>query len=101
MFQNPFYLLPEATGHAGSSIALAAGPSLTAPAAHADEAVPTSPLPPVPGKHHRPRSVRQSRSEGTAANLTPFLTVLAGAAQWLYYPASRPGFSPGATEMHR
>jgi hypothetical protein len=90
MFQHQFPLLPEVAGQAGGSAAFAAGPSLTAPATQGGEAAPTGPPLPHPGKRRRARSLREPRSPETAASFTPFLIVLAGAAQWVYYPASRP-----------
>jgi hypothetical protein len=89
MFQRPFFLLPEAVGQASGSAAFAAGPSLRTPAAEGGEATPTGP-PLPPQSRHKASSTRPSRSAGAAARCAPFLTVLAGAAQWLYYPARRP-----------
>jgi hypothetical protein len=82
---------PLFTGAAGSA-AFALSPSVTAPAAQGGEATPSVPPLPHTGKRRRIRSRQEPRSLEAAASFTPFLTVLAGAMQWVYYPASRPDF---------
>ena len=83
--------LPLFTGASGSA-AFAASHSVTAPTAQGGEATPSGPLLPHTGKRRPASSRREPRSSGAAARFTPFLTILAGATQWVYYPASGPDF---------